>query len=146
MCAQVDTQVENYIANSPEIQEKFAQARRGIVQLQGALAQLDSYNQFYTGLKTYTRSVRTARDGAKKIADGSAELSDGAKELSDGIKKLNDEGIQKLINTVNTEIRGSQDRLNAVKSISEDYYVFDDVAGEKAQNVKYIFTTQSTKY
>ena len=144
--AQVDAQVENYIANSPEIQEKFAQARRGIVQLQGALAQLDSYNQFYTGLKTYTRSVRTARDGAKKIADGSAELSDGAKELSDGIRKLNDEGIQKLINTVNTEIRGSQDRFNAVKSIAEDYYVFDDVAGEKAQNVKYIFTTQSTKY
>ncbi len=76
-------------------------------------AQLDSYNEFYQGLKAYTEGVATAsqgakellagvqkldggvttlEDGAKKLKDGASELKDGTGELKDGTHELRDGG------------------------------------------------------
>lgn len=51
-------------------------------------AQLDSYNQFYQGLKTYTAGVASADAGAAQLDTGAAALKEGAGQLSDGASSL----------------------------------------------------------
>lgn len=62
-----------------------AAGRASIAQLKG---QLDSYNQFNVGLKTYTAGVGSASDGAGQIYGGTVKLKDGASALSEGSAQL----------------------------------------------------------
>lgn len=137
--AQIKSQTENYIANDPDIQAKFKAASEGIVQLQGALAQLDAYNSFYVGLKTYTDGVDAACAGSKKLSAGANELKDGAKELLDGVEKFDSEGIQKLIDTVDSELKPLQNRFNTIRKLSGTYRPFSDVSTEIDGSIKYVF-------
>lgn len=137
--AQIKSKTENYIANNPDIQAKFKAASEGIVQLQGALAQLDAYNSFYVGLKTYTDGVDAACAGSKKLSAGANELKDGAKELLDGVEKFDSEGIQKLIDTVDSELKPLQNRFNTIRKLSGTYRPFSDVSTEIDGSIKYVF-------
>lgn len=137
--AQIEAQTENYIANDPEIQAKFAAAESGITQLQSALAQLNSYNEFYVGVKTYTDAVDTAANGAKKLAQGANDLRNGINELKEGIEKFDQEGIQKLINTVNDDLKPVQNRFDQIKGLSGGFRPFADTTHEIDNDVKYIF-------
>lgn len=59
-----------------------------VASLTSAKTQLDSYNQFYTGLKTYTAGVSSAASGASKLNAGANELKSGAQSLYDGTVEL----------------------------------------------------------
>lgn len=137
--AQIKSQTENYIANDPDIQIKFEAAAEGIKQLQGVLAQLDAYNSFYVGLKTYTDGVDAAYAGSKKLSAGVDEFKDGAKELLDGVEKFDSEGIQKLIDTVDSELKPLQNRFNTIRKLSGTYRPFSDVNTEIDGSIKYVF-------
>lgn len=65
--------------------EKAAAGRKSIIALK---AQLDSYNEFYTGLADYTGGVDSAKDGADKLNGGAAALKKGAADLNSGIDEL----------------------------------------------------------
>ncbi len=74
--------------------EKAKAGRESVIALK---AQLDSFNTFNEGLKTYTGGVGSASAGAQQIyggtsqlKNGSAQLSQGASELKDGTKQLSD--------------------------------------------------------
>ncbi len=77
---------------SPEVQgqitEALRQAGEGLAALQGLKAQLDSYNQFYTGLAAYTAGVDTAKTASAQLAAGAGELKKGSEALSGGAAKL----------------------------------------------------------
>lgn len=49
---------------------------------------LDSYNQFYQGLRTYTAGVAQAASGAGELKAGAAQLSSGAAQLNTGAAQL----------------------------------------------------------
>lgn len=53
-------------------------------------AQLESYNQFYQGLKAYTAGIAQANQGAQALLNGAKKLSDGASELKAGTEELKD--------------------------------------------------------
>ncbi len=78
-----------------QINAAVAKAAAGQSSLSTLKAQLDSYNEFYTGLKEYTDGVASAKAGAAKLKAGSSDLKDGAKQLSDGTAALKD-GTDKL--------------------------------------------------
>lgn len=51
-------------------------------------ASLDSYNQFYQGLRSYTEGVAQAAAGAESLQTGATQLSGGASRLSGGAAEL----------------------------------------------------------
>lgn len=131
--AQMETEeVKNIIANnvaaqkqalisqnmeSPEVQSKLQAAAGGIVTITNLKASLNSYNQFYVGLKTYTAGVATASEGAKKLAGGAGQLAEGAKTLYEGSVALNDglatlnDAMPELTDGV-TQLRDGSEALN----------------------------------
>ena len=97
--AQIDTatsqQIDQLIQqnlNSSEVQSQIDaainKAAAGENSIAALKAQLDSYNQFYQGLKTYTAGVASADAGAAQLDTGAAALKEGAGQLSDGASSL----------------------------------------------------------
>lgn len=58
-------------------------------------AQLDSYNQFYNGLISYTQGAAAAKEASAKLRAGAASLESGANELAKGADSL-EEGLKSL--------------------------------------------------
>ena len=96
----VELQVKQAISENmatDEVQSKLAAAAEGKTAIAGLKTSLDSYNEFYTGLLTYTGGVASAADGAANLASGASDLKDGIGQLKDGISNLYD-GILTLKN------------------------------------------------
>ena len=140
---------------SPEIQAKrqealdkaLGSAESAGSQLLAVRQQLDSYNVFYKGLKSYTAGVAEAKDGAVKLnsnmpdlIDGVKKLRDGAGELADGLKELNEEGIQKLVDAFDGDLELLSDRLRAARDVSQNYQGFTTSSSD---GVKFIFRTEA---
>lgn len=150
--AQKAKKVEEMLV-SPEIQAQrqealdkaLGSAESAGSQLLALRQQLDSYNVFYQGLKSYTAGVAEAKDGAVKLnsnmpdlIDGVKKLRDGAGELSDGLKELNEEGIQKLVDAFDGDLSQLSDRLSALRDVSRAYQGFTT---RSDSGVKFIFRT-----
>lgn len=85
----IDAQMESPDV-AAQIEAGVQSSRSQIGRLAALKAQLDSYNQFYQGLCTYTSGVRSACDGSEALASGSAELASGAGSLAEGAGSLSD--------------------------------------------------------
>lgn len=70
------------------ISDALAKAQAGRETIKNLKAQLDSYNQFNTGLKTYTSGVESASNGADQLSAGTGSLSSGAGQLHTGSSQL----------------------------------------------------------
>ena len=73
-----------------------------VVQLK---ASLDSYNQFYQGLQSYTAGVAQTAAGAESLRTGAAQLSSGTSQLSGGAAELYS-GITTLKNSTPALVDG----------------------------------------
>ena len=75
---------------SEEVQAQMQSASESVQLLTGLKAQLDTYNQFYQGLRSYTAGVASATEGAGSLVSGCKELQSGADSLSYGAKQIAD--------------------------------------------------------
>ena len=96
---QVDTavrqQIQQLIADTmksaevqAQIEEAVQKAAAGRDSIQTLRKQLDSYQEFYTGLRTYTAGVDAAGAGSGQLKDGAADLAGGAADLAKGADQL----------------------------------------------------------
>jgi putative membrane protein len=97
--AQIKTLIDQNM-NSDEvttqINEAVAKADTGLTSIVELKSNLDSYNQFYTGLLTYTAGVKTAYQGSQSLADGTKTVAAYTKQISDGLKTL-DSAMNELV-------------------------------------------------
>jgi putative membrane protein len=70
------------------ISSAVASAKAGESTLSTLKKQLDSYNQFYQGLATYTAGVDSAYAGSQKLSAGADQLAGGCQTLSASLAKL----------------------------------------------------------
>jgi putative membrane protein len=122
------------------IGEALAKAQAGRQSIEALKAQLDSYSEFNSGLKTYTGGVGSAaagagqlhsgttqlkdgsaslKSGADELKDGTSQLSDGADELKDGILTLKD-GVPSLVEGVSKLRNGSMQLSDGLKQLNEE--------------------------
>lgn len=92
--------------------------------------QLDSVNEFYTGLKEYTAGVGDAKTGAGKLEAGANKLKAGSAELDAGIGELY-AGIVELKDNGPTLVNGITDLKNGAFSLSEGLKQFNEDAVQK---------------
>ena len=106
--AQKQLLIEQNMSNeavTAQINEAVASAKEGQKTIQELVAQLDAYNEFYTGLTSYTAGVDMAYSGSKDLSSGAAELYNGAKDLHSGTAQLK-AGTEQLTSGGNTLISG----------------------------------------
>lgn len=113
-----------------QINAAVESARNGAAGISALKQQLDSYNQFYQGLLSYTSGVVSAKDGAAQVAAGAAWISSGAEELSDGAGTLQ-EGIEKLDSGSGMLIDGVSQLKDGAMQLSDGLKEFNEEGIEK---------------
>ncbi|MEG1458602.1 MAG: hypothetical protein RR906_03215 [Acetivibrio sp.] len=84
-------------------------------------------------------------DGADKLTHGIGDLKEGSVELKDGMKEFNEDGIMKLYNLVNEDIREMFDRMDAISRAGENYNSFAGIDKEMKGTVRFIMETEEIK-
>ena len=88
-------------------------------------------------------TINTLSESVNKLNNGSKELSSGMKALSDGLVKYNKEGINKINNIVNVDVKSLQKRLESVIDLSKEYKTLDDINNGTKGKSKIIFMIDS---
>ena len=89
--------------------------------------------------------VKTLKDALNQLTDGTNQLANGANELQNGMNKFDEEGIQKIYNIVNNNVRDLQQRLEKLKELSNEYNTFTNIDENAKGNVKFIMMIDSLK-
>lgn len=112
-------------AVTAQINAAVEKAASGADDVRSLISQLDSYNEFYIGICSYTAGVDSAGAGSDKIAAGAASLAEGANELNAGINELT-EGILTMKNGVPSLIGGVEELHTGAGKLSDGINSFNE--------------------
>ena len=139
--------------------------------LQDGIAQLDSGLGAATAdTKSLTSSANELAAGASQLADGQTALSSGAKELADGMTQLSnssvqliggikqldrgamelskgmqqfyEQGIRKIVDLYNSDLKGVTGNVKSVIKAGQQYDTFTQLPDSMSGNVKFIYKTE----
>ena len=122
----------------------------------GVTTALSGANQLKAGLDTLKDGTSKLSYGADQLLDGVSQmkgntpalidgvnqLKDGSSKLTDGITQLNDEGINKLVDAYNGDIKPLMERIKATVNAAKDHDTFAGVSSEKDSEIKFIYRTK----
>ena len=112
----------------------------------------DGIHQLTDGAALLVSNNGALTDGASKlsgaatqIGEGVEKLADGSDKLMDGMIEFNKEGIQKLIDAYDGDVKTLLNKLEAVVNAGKEYQSFTKVAKGTKGSVKFIFRTEAIK-
>ena len=95
------------------------------------------------GMTPLTDGLKKLRDGAKTLKLGTDELNSGSSELTKGIHKFNTEGITKITNFVNVDLKNVVNRGKKLEELANEYNKFkSDI---KREDINFISMVDSIK-
>ena len=116
----------------------------GSNQVKTGLSTLDSStNKLISANNQLTSAAGTISKGASDLADGSTALLSGTNELVNGVKKFNEDGIRKISNEVNGNVKNVIRRVEKLEDLSNEYNKF--ASTEEREAVKFISIINSIK-
>jgi len=122
-----------------------AQAASGASDLKNGANELQNgTGTLYKGVCSLYDGILTMKNGLPALVDGITQLKDGAMQLSDGLSRFYEEGIQKLIDTVD-DAENLIERLKATVTVSKNYKSFAGISENADGNVKFIYRTDEIK-
>ena len=111
-----------------------------------ALSQVASQMSSLTeGLTELTSGLAQLNKGAGTLTEGTSTLADGSNTLAEGMNKFDQEGIEKIANYINGDVKDLTSRLEALKKLSEEYKTFTKINDGDKGSVKFIMITDSLK-
>ena len=96
-----------------------------------------------SGVGTLLSGADKLKEASGQVQEGISKLADGAKTLSDGQKKFYKEGVKKLDDAVNKDLKNVIDRFRALKSEAVSYDSFTQRAEDMDGSVKFIYETEA---
>lgn len=97
------------------------------------------------GLNQLTSGLSELNSGAATLADGTNQVNEGATTLADGIKTFNEEGIKKICNYINGDVKDLTTRVQKLTDLSKEYNNFTMLDGENDGEVKFIMIADAVK-
>ncbi|MDI9241425.1 hypothetical protein [Fusibacillus kribbianus] len=116
--------------------EGAGQLYKGAGQLQTGAARLSE------GADSLTRGIGQLEKGGAALTDGVSRLTDGAMQLSDGLKEFHEEGIQKLLDVFEGDLKGLVERFRAVSDAAKSYHSFLDNTEAESGKVRFLYKTE----
>lgn len=140
-------------------------AKSGASQLVSGSSQLDN------GTKKLKKGTKDLKKGTKELKNGTAQLKNGAEQLSGGLEKLSkgtgvlikgveklkngslslnkglkqykQEGVDKLVDAVNGDVKTLVERLKAISKVSSRYKSYSGLGEDMDGEVNFIYKTDS---
>lgn len=156
------------------LRNAMTQVNAGLGQLNTASKKLpDALNQLSAGSKSLVSGTKTLSAGANKLSKGSTALksgiqtldtstqqlttangqltegaktlSDGATTLAEGIQTFNEQGIKKICNYINGDLRDIAERTEKLTELSKEYNNFTMLNNGNEGEVKFIMIIDAVK-
>ncbi len=109
-------------------------------------------SQLTSGAATLVSNNGALVEGAGKLStatgqieDGVDKLAEGSDKLMDGMVQFDEEGIQKLLDAYNGDIKELLSKLEAVVEAGKEYQTFTKVADGTKGSVKFVLRTEGIK-
>lgn len=97
-----------------------------------------------TALNKLVGGTGQLRKGADEMADGVDKLDDGSKKLADGMSKMYKDGIKKIVDLYNDDLKGTLDSADALMDAGKGYKTFTRLPSGMDGSVKFIYKTDMT--
>ena len=97
------------------------------------------------GLKELTSGLSQLNEGASTLANGTTQVNEGANTLAEGIKTFNEEGIKKICNYINGDVKNLTSRVEKLTDLSKEYNNFTMLDGKNSGEVKFIMIADAVK-
>lgn len=130
--------LNNLRAGIVSLQDGTDKLSNGISQLsQGANTLQNGSSQVKSGLSTLSSGGSQLLDASNQLTDGAISIQDGAITLADGIEQFNREGIDKICNFINSDVKDVTNRLEKLQELSYNNFTMLDEETESS-DVRFI--------
>ena len=119
-------------AGTQQLQDSIPELTQGISLLNNGAQTLTANNAALVG------GASTLASGTSQIVDGVSQLDEGSHTLADGIVEFNEEGIEKIVNAYNGDVKDIVNRLQDVLDAGEAYQSYTEVADGVNGSVKFV--------
>lgn len=99
--------------------------------------------QLNSGASQLVDGTNQIVSGVDQLTTGSKTLSEGAHTLADGMVQFNEEGINKILDAYNGDLKPFTDKLQAVIDAGEEYQTYSAIADGQTGSVKFIYKLAS---
>ena len=99
--------------------------------------------QLNSGASQLADGTNQIVSGVDQLTTGSKTLSEGAHTLADGIVQFNEEGINKILDAYNGDLKPFTNKLQAVIDAGEEYQTYSAIADGQTGSVKFIYKLAS---
>ena len=95
-------------------------------------------------LDELTNGLANIDNGVSALSVGTNKLDSGALQLANGVKTFNEQGISKINNLVNGDLRNIASRIEKMNELANEYNNYAGIQNGMAGEVKFIMITDST--
>lgn len=99
--------------------------------------------QLNSGASQLADGTNQIVSGVDQLTTGSKTLSECAHTLADGMVQFNEEGINKILDAYNGDLKPFTDKLQAVIDAGEEYQTYSAIADGQTGSVKFIYKLAS---
>ena len=97
-----------------------------------------------TALDELTDGLANIDNGVSALSAGTNKLDNGAVQLANGVKTFNDQGISKINNLVNGDLKNIASRVEKMNQLANEYNNYAGIQNGMTGEVKFIMITDST--
>lgn len=108
----------------------------------GAVSVKSGAEQLNKGAGELNNGIKKMQDGTPSLIDGITKLRNGSLELSDGLTEFNEKGISRIVNAFEGNLTSLTERMEAIKSVSQNYKAFSGIPDDMDGHVKFFFRTE----
>lgn len=132
------------LAGTQSLMNSVPTLTSGIKQLVDGSNTLVANNaQLNSGASQLADGTNQIVSGVDQLTTGSKTLSEGAHTLADGMVQFNEEGINKILDAYNGDLKPFTDKLQAVIDAGEEYQTYSAIADGQTGSVKFIYKLAS---
>ena len=142
----IDNGLGELNTNFSTIASKTGALSTGVDELANGAKQLaDGEGLLSDGAQALANGMNALQEKSSTLIDGVDQLDKGSLELSNGMSKLYNEGIKKIVDMYNEDLKGTLDSVDGMLDAGRGYKTFTKLPSDMDGNVKFIYKTDITK-
>lgn len=106
---------------------------------------ITSLTDLSQGLEQLSTGLKTLSEGTMTLYDGTSTLEDGVQSLTTGISKFDKEGIETLSNVINYDVKTTQQKLESLVKLGNQYDTFTMKSSEDDGETKFALVVDAQK-
>lgn len=98
-----------------------------------------------SSLGELTEGLNSLNNGVEDLHNGTSKLEEGATTLAEGVTKFNNEGLEKICNYINGDLKDISTRAEKLEQLAEEYNNFTMLNDGSEGKLKFIMIMDSIK-